>query len=113
MALIAQAGQRRVDDSAPRFSGRILRRGGVESFDLQAQILRVVFFRPTDSPEIFRTGFRGQDAINRWYRAVVEVGGARPHADQRRRYVAGWIFIALLATLAEPGLLVIIAKFLG
>src|SRR5262249_17271921 len=113
MALIAQAGQRRVNDSSPSLSRRVFRRGRVERFDLQSQILRVILLRPADAAEIFRTSFSGQHAVNRRHGTVVEVGGGGPYADQRGGDGAGRIFIALFAGLAEPGLFVIVAELFG
>src|SRR5262249_24150776 len=110
MALIAQAGQRRVDDSSPGLSRRVFRRGRAERLDLQSQILRVILFGPADSTEILRTGFGGQYAVNGRHGAVVEVRPRVPHAVERPRDVAGRIFVAAFATLAEPRLSVIVTE---
>src|SRR5215813_9506864 len=110
MALIAQAGQRRVDDSSPGLSRRVFRRGRAERLDLQSQILRVIFFGPADATEILRTGFGGQYAVNGRHGAVVEVRPGGPHAVERRRDVAGRIFVAAFAPLAEPRLSVIVTE---
>src|SRR5215813_4603375 len=73
MALIAQAGQRCVNDSSPSFSRRVFRRGRVERFDLQSQILRVILFGPADATEIFRAGLGSQHAVNSRHGAVVKI----------------------------------------
>src|SRR5215813_2677923 len=72
MALIAQTGQRCVNDSSPSLSRRVLRGGGVERFELQSQILRVVFLRGANATEIFWPSFGGQHAVYSRHGAVVK-----------------------------------------